>query len=89
MTPERPRWLDRWLQTDDDELLYADQTIVTTSEDETLDALEHARLTQAERRTEEARLREEWERWAEEWEAWAAEWVDTQEEDGHAATFDD
>lgn len=95
MTPERPRWLDRWLQTDDDELLYVDQTIVTPegldevpalpsqddmaalavpfhytegagdAEDETLDALEHERLAQAERRTEEARgrLREEWEAW--------------------------
>lgn len=29
MTPERPRWLDRWLQTEDDELLYTDQSIVT------------------------------------------------------------
>ena len=79
MTPERPRWLDRWLQTDDDELLYADQAIVTTSDEDTLDALEHERLAQAEQRAEEARgrLREEWEAW-----------VDTQEEDGHAATYD-
>lgn len=32
MTPERPRWLDRWLQTDDDELLYTDQSIVTPAD---------------------------------------------------------
>lgn len=79
MTPERPRWLDRWLQTDDDELLYVDQTIVTTSGNAALDALEHERLAQAERRAAEARamLRDEWETW-----------MDTQEEDGHAATYD-
>lgn len=23
-----PRWLDRWLQADDDELLYVDQTLI-------------------------------------------------------------
>lgn len=28
MIPERPRWLARWLQADDDELLYVDQTLV-------------------------------------------------------------
>lgn len=28
MSPPRPPWLDRWLQTDDDELLYVDQTML-------------------------------------------------------------
>lgn len=28
MTPDRPRWLERWLQTEDDDLLYVDQTLL-------------------------------------------------------------
>lgn len=28
MMPERPGWLARWQQADDDELLYVDQTLL-------------------------------------------------------------